>query len=587
MNADTAPAGSPWPGRIRRTAIGLVALVAVLAILGFFAVPSIVKSKLESYVTESTGRKATLGKVEFNPFTMRGKLTDFTLAHRASDQALFHFDALDVDVSAASLWRLAPVFNALRLTRPTIAYARNADGTYDIQDLIDALFKPSDAPTPQFSLNNIEIEGGAVSLDDRLHRRKVALANLAIGIPFLSSLPHDAEIRVNPQLRGHARRSALHAARERRRRRSPTGRRRRVDIEFDALALPGYVQYVPLPQGLKLAGRRAHDPAQARVRQRKGRAAHGDALRARRASTGSPITRGDGSPLVGARSIAVTFGKLDPIGHAVVLDSVSVEAPDVDLRRGARRQSSNSSGCWRRTRAGRRRPAARAGAAPWTYSVADLNVAEARSASRTKACPPRFASRCPTSGSSPRKIVSSGDAGTVEADFDAESGAHYRRHRRTSIIAKGAARGHFALTKLRLASLYPYYADAVNLDVQRGRASILRAISTPRGPEPRRNSRSRRAARRSPTSSSRCAASATRCGACRTATSTASPSTSPSARSRSIASKPGRCRSAIGPAGGRRGQLRAAAARERFRGGASRQRAGRPRRRAARNGAWS
>ena len=74
MNADTAPAGSPWPRRIRRAAIVLAALVAILAILGFFVVPPIVKSKLESYVTEATGRKATLGKVEFNPFTLRGKL---------------------------------------------------------------------------------------------------------------------------------------------------------------------------------------------------------------------------------------------------------------------------------------------------------------------------------------------------------------------------------------------------------------------------------------------------------------------------------------------------------------------------------
>ena len=35
-------------------------------------------------------------------------------------------------------------------------------------------------------------------------------------------------------------------------------------------------------------------------------------------------------------------------------------------------------------------------------------------------------------------------------------------------VAKGAARGHFSLTKFRLAELYPYYADAINLEVHRG-----------------------------------------------------------------------------------------------------------------------
>jgi hypothetical protein len=82
MNADTASASSPWPRRFRRAAIALAGLVALLAILGFFVVPSIVKSKLESYVASATGRKATLGKVEFNPFNLRGKLSDFTLLHR-------------------------------------------------------------------------------------------------------------------------------------------------------------------------------------------------------------------------------------------------------------------------------------------------------------------------------------------------------------------------------------------------------------------------------------------------------------------------------------------------------------------------
>ena len=57
-------------------------------------------------------------------------------------------------------------------------------------------------PTPEFSINNIEIDDGAMAFDDRLHRRKIALTHLGIGIPFLSSLPYEAEIRVTPRLEG-------------------------------------------------------------------------------------------------------------------------------------------------------------------------------------------------------------------------------------------------------------------------------------------------------------------------------------------------------------------------------------------------
>ena len=40
-------------------------------------------------------------------------MTDFTLAHRTPGASLFHFDALDRRRSSATLWRLAPVLNAL------------------------------------------------------------------------------------------------------------------------------------------------------------------------------------------------------------------------------------------------------------------------------------------------------------------------------------------------------------------------------------------------------------------------------------------------------------------------------------------
>ena len=103
MNAATAPSPSPWPRRIVRATIALVALTLIVAIAGFLVIPRVVKAKLEAYATAATGRKATLGNVEFNPFTLRGTPTDFTLAHRASDQSFFRFDALDVEVSPATL----------------------------------------------------------------------------------------------------------------------------------------------------------------------------------------------------------------------------------------------------------------------------------------------------------------------------------------------------------------------------------------------------------------------------------------------------------------------------------------------------
>src|SRR5277367_3927202 len=99
----TAPSGSSWPRRVRNAAIALLILVVLVAIVGFLIVPPLAKSKLESYLSTATARKATLGKVAFNPFTLHASLTDFTLAEGASERALLHFDTLDLELSLATL----------------------------------------------------------------------------------------------------------------------------------------------------------------------------------------------------------------------------------------------------------------------------------------------------------------------------------------------------------------------------------------------------------------------------------------------------------------------------------------------------
>ena len=182
---------------LRNAAIALIALVLVFALVGFFVVPPIAKSQIETRATEALGRQVTVRSVAFNPFTLKATLSDFVLADR--ERPLLTFAALDIDLSSASVWHRAPVFDALRLVRPRVALSRNSDGTYSVQDLIDRMLAGPKGPTPRFSLNNIEIDDGTFLLDDRPHGRSVTVTNLAIGIPFLSSLPYDAQIRVTPR----------------------------------------------------------------------------------------------------------------------------------------------------------------------------------------------------------------------------------------------------------------------------------------------------------------------------------------------------------------------------------------------------
>lgn len=467
--------GSPWPRRIRNAAIALVVALAAIALVGFFAVPPLAKSKLESYLTESLGRKATLRDIAFNPFTLRASITDFALADRSPERTLLRFDTLDVALSLASVWKRAPVLDAVRLVRPQLDLVRNADGTYSVQDLIDRALAPSDAPTPRFSLNNIEIADGAVTLDDRGRRRKVALTSLGIGIPFLSSLPHDAEIRVTPHLEG-----AFDGARFKLAGTTSTPfadrREATLDLDLDALSLSAYAAYVPLPGGLKIRDGALTTRLKLAFVTEKDEprtiTLAGTARLDRLA-----VARADASPLARARTIDATLANLDLVGRTIALERVSIDAPDLELRRdaagtlelarllGTDANPTGGAGATSSPPSAATSPPAPAKA--WAYSVADLRVANGAIRIADEAVSPAF--RVPLSNVKleARKIASRGGAGTVEIAFDSEKGAHFGATGDVD-IGQGTARGRFALTKFGLAELYPYYAEAINLDVQRG-----------------------------------------------------------------------------------------------------------------------
>ena len=251
MDSDTAPVRTHWLRKLRNAAIGAVAVVAVIALLGFFVVPPIAKSQIEKTVTQALGREATLRAVAFNPFTLKATLSGFRLADREPGRTLLAFDTLEADLSSASLWHRAPVFDALRLAGPRLDLVRNADGSYSVSDLIERMAAEPEGPPPRFSLNNIEIDDGAVSLDDRPHGRIIAATHLALGIPFLSSLPYDAQIHVTPHFEGAIDKARFALAGDTTTPFADT-REATLELNLDALPLAQYVAYAPLPRGLRL-----------------------------------------------------------------------------------------------------------------------------------------------------------------------------------------------------------------------------------------------------------------------------------------------------------------------------------------------
>lgn len=484
----TPPAASEpkWRRRLRRGLIAIVAVAGLAAVLGFFVVPPIAKTKIEALASSELGRRATLGKLTFNPFTLHAKLTDFALADRDPARTFFRFSTLDVDVSIASLWHRALVLDAVKLVQPHIELLRHADGAWNIQDLIDRALASSEAPTPAFAVDNIEVADGSVSVDDRVQQHKSEITGIGIGLPFLSSLPHDAKIRVTPRLEGvvDGAKFALRATST-----SPFADHEEATlyIDFDALRLPEYAEYTPLPQGLKVGGGALTTRLKLAFVTDKG-VPRTVTLAGTVRLDGLSVLRKDGSSLVAAKSIGATVGRIDVLGKTIALDRVAVDGPEIDLRRladgsleiehlaGGRaatapRTSPRASATPRvaitgTAKAGAASPAS-ASPRRWSFAVAEAHVGSGVVHVTDAAVAPAFEDTLSNMSFEGRKLASKGPPGPVDVAFDSSDGAHFAAHAEVS-LADQAARGNLSVVKLPLAKLYPYYASALNLDLRAG-----------------------------------------------------------------------------------------------------------------------
>ena len=449
-----------------RLAIAVGVVVALIA-LAWLAVPAIVRSQLESRLTSALSRKTTVEAVDFNPFSLRLKLHKLAIADTSGAAPLLAVDEVVADLSTASVWHRAPVLDALKLTRPAVSLARDGEGRYSVQDLIDPIVARADEPTPHFSLNNIEIDGGSISFDDGTTGTKHTVENVSIGIPFLSSLPYQSDIRVTPHLEGVFDRSRFALAGTA----TPFAEHQEaaIDIDFDALPLKAYVAYLPTKPRIDLAdgalttrlkvvfvegapaGRKLEVRGDVRV----------DKL---------ALTRRDKTPLAAADRISLTLDRADVFGRDIRIASLAIDAPALDVRRLADGSLELAQPFW--DAAPGRRDATRpsAGAAPdkpWVVSVAKTTVAKGQLILDDETSTFQ-SSLADVTVDATNLSTKPGEKAHVALSFvSADRIAAFKGEADVEPLVPTAT-GTFDLSKFSLGLLFPYYKDVLAVDVQKG-----------------------------------------------------------------------------------------------------------------------
>ena len=196
--------------RVGKILLSIVAVALLLCGVAAWQVPKVLRSVLTEDVSKMLGRDVSVGKISFNPFTLTVRARDLAIAQPGSETPLLTLAELDASAAWSSLFWFAPVVDRLTLREPKIAIVREDVTRFNFSDVQQRVAemsaaKPEEPPKPdegppRFSLNNMRIEGGSVTLDDKVTGRKQVVDEFTLGVPFISTFGYATDIDVQPRL---------------------------------------------------------------------------------------------------------------------------------------------------------------------------------------------------------------------------------------------------------------------------------------------------------------------------------------------------------------------------------------------------
>jgi uncharacterized protein involved in outer membrane biogenesis len=321
----------------RRLGMAIGAML-LLWLIGWLVVPPLLKSQAQNRLSELLGRQVTVGGVNFKPWSLELEVNDFAIAQLGApgQPPQFAIKRLYVDMEAQSLFRLAPVVDALQLESPQLRLKHLGGGHYDVDDILQRLNQgptEPDAKPLRFALYNLILSQGEVIFDDTPKRKVHTLRDLTLKLPFLSNLDSKREIQTLPQLAFDLNGSKFDSSAQS----TPftDTRKTQARISIPALDLTPYLAYLPadLPVRLKTGVLHAdltvafEQTAEAHV-----------GLSGQLSATQVELVSGSGIPppagdLLSFEALNLALKDTRPLARQINLESIELVKPELHLAR--------------------------------------------------------------------------------------------------------------------------------------------------------------------------------------------------------------------------------------------------------------
>lgn len=342
-------ASRPWLRRL----IWAVSIVLLLGGLAWALVPVIAKSQLEKQASAKLGRQVHVGKVQFEPWALAITIHDLAIDHaskniasgadeksaegqKASQSAdpepQLQIKRIYANASLQSLFRLAPVLDAVEVDEPVVRLAQPSLGKLDIDDVLAKLAEPSPEPSKpvQFALYNIALRDGRVELKDEVVQRTHELKDLQLSIPFISNLASKREIKVLPHLAFDLNGSKFQSQAES----TPfaDNHQTSIQLKWEGIDLTPYLGYVPASVPVRPRSGELDTDLQITFEQLSEPVVHASG---KLALSKVAIDDRQNAPLLRFDQLQVQLKNVQPLQQQVELESVHWEKPEIFASRNA------------------------------------------------------------------------------------------------------------------------------------------------------------------------------------------------------------------------------------------------------------
>ncbi|KXB32749.1 hypothetical protein AT959_00705 [Dechloromonas denitrificans] len=327
MSRASAVLNSP---RSRRFGKWFGGFLLLFGLFGFFAAPPLVKSILLKQLSTELHREVSIESIDINPFALSARISGLSIKAEGGKE-LAGFDELFVNLSTFSVFQAGLVVDAIRLQGPRLAVARLSEGRYDISDLLDAWMKPKEepeSPLPRFSLNNIQVIGGKIEFDDQPKGKVHTIGNINLGLPFVSSLPYQAEVHIEPSFSAVINGAPL--ALKGRSKPFAGKHESELDLDLDRFDLAGFQPYLPDSVPLHL-GAGTLDSELKIVFRELSEQVFSLAVVGSAHVSGLALAESGGQPLIGWKRLDVDLENADLINRKIAIKRITLDGLDATL----------------------------------------------------------------------------------------------------------------------------------------------------------------------------------------------------------------------------------------------------------------